>query len=246
LSAALPRPLRRLLPLVALGGLGLLGAAVSWQAAGAKADTGVPLPSVSTPSGSVPSPTVSVPALPLPGTGTDPATTTPATSSSAGSAQGTGATGAPESGTAATPVAGPAGIRGAVRLGSGAVSIPVSSVVLPAHLVIERVLLAPRRIRVRAQLLTVLVRVTDTRGYLVRGALLDVRSVPAGALQTTPDRPTALDGTVSFRVRATALLPFRRGARLKLRLNASQPGQALDGGISAHGFVRVPISPASQ
>ena len=78
---------------------------------------------------------------------------------------------------------------GAIRLPSGRVSIPVTSVTLPERLIVETVRFNPNPVRSRAPI-TVQFRVADTRGYIVRDALVFVRSTPL-VTSTPPETATA-------------------------------------------------------
>lgn len=221
-----------LIPLAAFGYL----LAVSPQ--GAAAD-GLPLPTITLPTlpisvptlpVSVPSPPATAPTLPvLPtttaGTGTTttgtgspttPATTgtAPPTTSPPGSTGGSGTTTAPEA------AAGTRTVAGVLPLKSGAVSIPVTSVRAPARLLVI-VSLQPRKIFGAARPIKASVQVRDTRGYLVRGAVVAIRSVPSGKLIPVGRKRSAADGRVVFLVR------LRKGAlhpgTLWLRVNAGDP-----------------------
>ena len=161
--------------------VGLLGAAAARCIPAARAGL---IPTVTLPTASVPSlpvtlptvpslpigTTVTVPSLPI---GTTVAVTTPTTTSPGG---GGGGGGTPPSG---GPGATGSGIVGAVLLSSGLVSVPVSSVTAPARLAIGRITVSPTWIGARRQQVRLVVRVTDSRGYRVRNASVDVRSSPA-------------------------------------------------------------------
>jgi hypothetical protein len=205
---------------------GALGFAVA-SAPLAGADIGPPLPTVPGPSVPVAVPTVPVPTVTLPDlggtTGTTPGgsdgtpTTTPAdpgrqgaggttTTSSTGSSSGDGAQADRRT---------PAGVDGGVMLNSGFVSVPVGSVRPPARLVIDAVGVAPTVVRSPRQQLQLVLRVMDTRGYLVRNAVVVVGSVPTGTIGLVAARTTRTDGTASFRLRLARPLP-RKPGRLTL------------------------------
>jgi hypothetical protein len=214
-----------LIPLAAFGYL----LAVSPQ--GAAAD-GLPLPTITLPTlpVSVPSLPVTGPTLPvLPTTpaGTDTTTTgttsptTPTTTGTAPPATGPpGSTGGSGTTTAPEAAAGTRTVAGVLPLKSGAVSIPVTSVRAPARLLVI-VSLQPRKVFGAAQPIKASVQVRDTRGYLVRGAVVAIRSVPSGKLIPVGRKRSAADGRVVFLVR------LRKGAMhpgtLWLRVNAGDP-----------------------
>ena len=152
------------------------GFALALQAPGAAG--GVTVPSVSVPTVSVP--TVTVPTVTLP-------QILPTTS--------TVTSDPPPSGTAAG--AAPAVTNAATN---GTSSIPVSSVRSPARLVVV-VSLEPQTLRRARQTIRVHVQVADTRGHLVRGARIALRSVPPGKLASTAQQISASDGRAGFSLR---------------------------------------------
>jgi len=120
--------------------------------------------------------------------------------------------------------AGTRAVAGLLPLKGGAVSIPVTSVRAPAQLLVI-VSVQPRKVSSSAQPIKASVQVRDTRGYLVRGAVVAIRSVPSGKLIPVGRKRSAADGRVVFVVR------LRRGAlrpgTLWLRVNASDPSAPL-------------------
>jgi len=180
------------------------GFAFGLQAPSAAGDITVP---------SLPIPTVSVPALTVPQilpttstTATDPAsgpTSTVTTATAAGT-------------TTPTPTA----ISGARRLANGAVSIPISSVRAPERLVVS-VSLAPRTVSRPAQTVRARVKVADTRGYLVRGARVSLRAIPAGKLGALARQISNAGGQAGFSMRLRDAT-LRRGSLL-LIVSAADP-----------------------
>src|SRR5581483_4983160 len=127
---------------------------------------------------------------------------------------------APATGTAAGLSDSHSSVAGAIRLAGGAVSIPVSSVRAPAQL---RILLsfAPKLVRRRAQPIAVRARIVDTRGYVIRGARVQLSAGPSGKLKAGKPKLSAKDGLVAFAVRSPAKL--RRRANVVLLLRAVDP-----------------------
>jgi hypothetical protein len=153
--------LRFLLGCAAIPVAAALGAAVAISIPAAHAGLIPTLPTVTLPLPTVPDlPVVTTTTATTAPTGTD---TTPSTTSS-GNGGGGGVTTS-----TSPPVVANAEVAGAIRLPSGAFSIPVSSVTAPARLGIDRLTISPKWIGVRGQLVRVVVRVTDSRGYRVRG-----------------------------------------------------------------------------
>ncbi|MGB8351314.1 MAG: hypothetical protein WCE47_12870, partial [Gaiella sp.] len=84
---------------------------------------------------------------------------------------------------------------GSIRLPDGKYSIPVTSVSEPQRLVAQQIVFTPNPVRSRQRPLELRVRVLDTRGYVVRDALVFARSTPL--LTSAPgEQRTARDGWV--------------------------------------------------
>jgi hypothetical protein len=137
-----------------------------------------------------------------------------------------------ESGVASVPL--PAG---AVRLPSGAVSIPATSVPADHRLIVSQVGFSPNPVTTRRRALTVRVRVTDTRGYLVRDAIVFARSTPrvtsGGRLVTT------MDGWVTFRLQPLGSFPLRKQGNVQFFVKAYRSGDPALGGVAGYRLVQV-------
>lgn len=136
--------------------------------------------------------------------------------------------------TAASPELPP----GAVRLPNGKYSIPVTSVSLPARLIIDGVRFNPDPVRTRRTQLQLRVHVVDTRGYIVRDALVFGRSTP---LVTTPagEPRSAMDGWATLRMVPKASFPIRRGHSVQFFVRVRKPGDSLLAGVSTRRLVQV-------
>jgi hypothetical protein len=123
-------------------------------------------------------------------------------------------------------------------------TIPVTAVNLPDRLVVDTVAFSPTPVRSRTAPLTVRVRVKDTRGFVVSGALVFVRSVPL-VTSTPAEGTTGSDGFATFSVapRSNFSLIFRRGYNLPFFARARKPGDSELAGVSARRLVQVRISP---
>ncbi len=153
----------------------------------------------------------------------------------------TNAFGSNETNTPPTAPIAAAGPAGAIKLANGRVSIPVTSVSLPQRLIVVGVAFSPRRIRSRAQGTTITVRIVDTRGYLVRGALVSVVGYPTGWILPLPERPTGTDGTVRLRLRPTARLPL--SGSLAVFVKARKAGENPLAGVSSSRMFQVGLGP---
>jgi hypothetical protein len=151
----------------------------------------------------------------------------------------TSASGTSEAQSEPTPV--PAG---QIALPDGTASIPVAGVSPPHRLVATDVRFSPRPLRSRTAPFQIQVRVVDTRGFVVRDALVFVRSTPLVAT-APPEAPTGQDGWVTLQStpRPDFRLVFRRGYNLVHFVRVRKPGDDPLGGVSGRRLVQVPIQP---
>ncbi len=127
---------------------------------------------------------------------------------------------------------------GAVRLASGEVSIPATSVGGGERLVVDRVDFSPNPVRSRATPITIRLKVKDTRGYVVRDALVFVRSTPL--VTTTPaPQATAQDGTLVYTVQPEPDFPIRNGYSVQFFVKAYRQGDPPLGGVAGYRLVQV-------
>jgi hypothetical protein len=143
--------------------------------------------------------------------------------------------------TRATPAA--AHPAGATRLGDGRISIPATSVSLPDRLVISGVEFVPSLLRSRAPF-TGRFRVTDTRGYIVRDAVVLVTGVPLGWIAQPQEVKTSVEGLVTIQLQPTPRLRLVRGGSMVMFLRARKEGDSVLTGVSSRRLVRVRTSSA--
>lgn len=129
---------------------------------------------------------------------------------------------------------------GAIALPDGKTSIPASSVALPQRLVVSQVKFSPSVIRSR-NTFTVRFRVTDTRGYVVRDALVYAVGLPYSYVRNTAEQTTGADGYVVINITPTASLPIQRGA-IVFFVRARKSGDSLLAGVSTRRLVQVTVS----
>lgn len=144
----------------------------------------------------------------------------------------------------ATPPPAPSGPAGQVKLGDGKTSIPVSSVAAPQRLVVSEVGFTPSVVRSRSPF-TVRFRITDTRGFVVRGALVYMLGIPYNRIGTVPEQETGTDGYVTFTAQPTARLPLVNGGSLVVFVRARKAGDNLLAGISTRRLVQVRLGSPS-
>ena len=143
--------------------------------------------------------------------------------------------------TAAVQSSGPAPAQlpaGAIKLPSGKYSIPVSSVSLPVRLVIDAITFTPSPVRSRRSPIELRVHVVDTRGYIVRDALVFARSTP---IVTTgmANQPTGQDGWVTLRLSPHADFPVRNRHNVQFFVRARKAGENVLAGVTTRRLVQV-------
>jgi hypothetical protein len=135
-------------------------------------------------------------------------------------------------------VQGPALPAGAVRLPNGEISIPVTSVPSNHRLVVDRADFSPNPVRTRKGLITIRVKVKDTRGYVVRDSLVFIRSAPV--VTTTPAvQRTGQDGWVQYAVQPERDFPLRDGYNVQFFVKAYRAGDPVLAGVAGSRLVQV-------
>lgn len=132
----------------------------------------------------------------------------------------------------------PSGPAGAIKTTKGLTSIPATSVSLPERLIINGV--GPAHISGR-QPFTERVHVVDTRGYVVRDALVKITGLPYSWARSSAEVRTDMDGWASVTVTPTVNMPTRRRTALVMFVRARIEGQSLLAGSSTRRLVQVTI-----
>jgi hypothetical protein len=170
-------------------------------------------------------------------TGTTSSSTSSTTSSSTSTSTST-STPTTTTTTTATTTTTPAGPEGQIRLSNGRISIPVTSVVLPARLVIDSVHFTPSVVTSRRAPVSVRVHVSDTRGFWVRGALVFARTTPL-VTSTPPEQITSQSGYVTLTMFPRATFPLKRGYHVQFFLRTRKDGDSLLAGVSSRRLAQV-------
>jgi len=136
------------------------------------------------------------------------------------------------------PTAAVARPAGATQVADGRYSIPATSVKEPYRLVISGVQFAPTVLRSRQEF-TGRFRVTDTRGYVVRDAIVLVTGVPLGWINQPQELKTNVDGLVTLQLQPTTRLRLVRGGSMVMFIRARKEGDNVLAGISSRRLVRV-------
>jgi hypothetical protein len=166
-------------------------------------------------------------------TSTDTSSTSTTTSTTA-----TTATTAPATTTPSTTTTTSAGPEGQIKLASGKTSIPISSVSLPARLIVDGVRFSPSLVASRGRPLAIRVHVSDTRGYVVRGALVFVRSTPL--VTSTPlEQTTDQAGYVTLTAVPKQTFPLKRGYHVQFFVRVRKEGESLLAGVSSRRLAQV-------
>jgi hypothetical protein len=134
---------------------------------------------------------------------------------------------------------------GATRLADGKFSIPATSVTEPSRLVLSGLQFTPSVLRSRAPF-TGRFRVTDTRGYVVRDAIVLVTGVPLGWINAPQEVTTNVDGYATVQLQPTTRLRLVRGGSMVMFVRARKQGDDLLAGISTRRLIRVRTAPASS
>jgi hypothetical protein len=130
------------------------------------------------------------------------------------------------------------GPAGAIKTTQGATSIPATSVGLPERLIIDRV--TPAAVHGR-HAFVYRVHVVDTRGYLVRDALVQVTGLHYSWARSTPEVRTDLNGWATLTIVPTRNMPVGHGTSLVMFVRARVEGQSLLAGSSTRRLVQVKV-----
>jgi hypothetical protein len=135
----------------------------------------------------------------------------------------------------------PPGPAGVITLPNGEKSIPVTSVPSDQRLVVDQVQFSPNPLRSRTEPITVRVKVKDTRGYVVRDALVFLRSTPL-VTQNAQDQKTGQDGWLQLTVTPEDDFPELRPAySVQFFVKAYRQGDPVLAGVAAYRLVQVPL-----
>jgi hypothetical protein len=106
------------------------------------------------------------------------------------------------------------------------------------RLVVDSVVFNPNPVTSRNVPIHVTIRVKDTNGKLVKGALVFIRSTPVVASIPT-DAPTGSDGTISYNLQPRSDFPIKNGYSVQFFVKAYRQGDPTLAGISGTRLVQV-------
>ena len=123
--------------------------------------------------------------------------------------------------------------------GGTGTAIPVADVG-PAgeRLVVDQVTFTPNPVSSRSQPITVRIRIKDTKGHLVSGALVSIQSTPVVASIPTPG-PTGEDGGITYTLHPEGDFPLKNGYSVQFFVKAYRQGDPTLAGISGTRLVQV-------
>lgn len=140
-----------------------------------------------------------------------------------------------------SPVVQPSGPAGVITLPGGEKSIPATSVPKDQRLIVDRVIFTPSVVR-SLQGVSIQVRIKDTRGYVVRDAMVFIRSTPLVTRAGQPRRPTATNGYAVFQMTPKQNFPTARRGAVQFFVKAYKTGDNPLAGIAGYRLVQVRIA----
>ena len=132
------------------------------------------------------------------------------------------------------------GPEGAIKLPDGTTSIPASSVALPERLVIDSVKFSPSFLTSRSSF-TGRFHVSDTRGFVVRDALVKLTGLPYSWARSGAEVTTDQSGWATITIVPTVNLPLGKHAALVMFVRARVTGQSLLAGSSTRRLVQIRV-----
>jgi hypothetical protein len=103
---------------------------------------------------------------------------------------------------------------------------------------VDQVTFSPNPVQSRLTPITVRVKVLDTRGYVVRGALVFIRSTPV-VTDTPREQATGEDGWVTYTVMPQRDFPLRPGYNVQFFARARKEGENPLVGVSTRRLTQV-------
>ena len=130
------------------------------------------------------------------------------------------------------------GSDGIIVLPNGEKSVDAKDVPRDQRLVVDKVRFDPNPVTSRSQPITTSIKVTDTRGYVVRNATVFIRSTPL--LTSGGDNGfTAVDGWITYSLQPEDDFPLRTGYNVQFFVKAYRKGDPGLGGIYGSRLVQV-------
>lgn len=150
----------------------------------------------------------------------------------------TNASGSATAFSALTGEVAPPGAEGQIRLPNGLISVPASAVTLPERLVVSDIEWSQMPIRSRNPV-QARFRIKDTRGFVVRDALVYANAIPFGRINQPGEVRTNTEGWAVMTITPTRLLPLRNGFLLTMFVRARKSGDDILAGVSSRRLISV-------
>jgi hypothetical protein len=128
--------------------------------------------------------------------------------------------------------------EGQIRLANGLISVPASSVAAPQRLIVSDIQFSQMPIRSRNPL-QARFRVKDTRGFVVREALVYANAIPFGRITQPGEVRTDQEGWATMTITPTRLLPLANGYLLTMFVRARKSGDNILAGVSTRRLISV-------
>jgi hypothetical protein len=126
-----------------------------------------------------------------------------------------------------------------IKLSNGTLSVAAADVNGIQRLILSRFTVdTPQPIHTRNPF-KITFQVTDTRGYVVRDALVYIIGLPYNRIPNLPEQKTLQDGTVTFTLAPTKLQPLKLGARIVLFARARVEGTNVVRGATSQRLIEV-------
>jgi hypothetical protein len=139
-------------------------------------------------------------------------------------------------------VSGPQGPEGVITLPNGERSIPVTSVPANESLVVDQTVFSTNPVRSRTEPFQVRIKVKDSRGFVVRDALVFFRSTPL-VTRNAQDQRTGQDGWLTLTITPERDFPeLRNDYNLQFYVKAHRQGDPVLAGVAGTRLVQVPLA----
>ena len=139
-------------------------------------------------------------------------------------------------------VSGAQGPEGVITLPNGEKSIPVTSVPSNESLVVDQTVFSSNPVRSRTEPFQVRIKVKDSRGFVVRDALVFFRSTPL-VTRNAQDQRTGQDGWLTLTITPERDFPeLRNDYNLQFYAKAYRQGDPVLAGVAGTRLVQVPLA----
>ena len=121
--------------------------------------------------------------------------------------------------------------------------IPVTQVVSPNRLIVSSTRWTPKAIGATGQQLTGRIRIIDSTGTSVSGALVYAAGIPYNRISAAPETFTDASGWATITFVTLKGMPIKKGALLQVFIRVRKQGDDILGGVSSRRLVSVRVVP---